>query len=243
MIVQTEARTPETTEDPPLDPEYRIDLWLVAGCLLCGAFFFAPIGIGCLIYGWVLYRRAQSAGAITRPWAATVVGLFCMVDASMNFLGWGTDFFWAHDTVLGQTLWTGWGRLIDGGYYLFYNSRSMGGTAFSGEKAVEFASVVMVFPMRLVATWAFLRMRRWGLQYMIITSWMYAVIWLVWAMNFSMDIEIRAGSSLFGIIGIWFVGFCAYGPFLLLPYFLTVDARLWNGDRGRGKKGPGRRDG
>lgn len=209
------------------DPHRKSDILIVAGLVVTGSFVFAPLGIPILIYGLVLLRRLRQSGEAVRPWVATAVGLFCLTDAAQNYFGWGTDFFWSHDTTLIRTFWMGYGHWFDGGYYLWYNTRGMGGTAFSGEKAMEFMGILLVFPMRIAACWAFLRMKRWGLQYMIMTSWFYILLWVTWVSNALMDYPIRFGAASLGFTGNFVMDIFYFGPFIMLPYLYTVDREQW----------------
>ena len=83
------------------------DGWLAAGILSCGTMLLGPFGAIPLIIGLVKLWRSVKAGTNVRPWAATVIGTFCMIDGMINFLPWSLDSF-AHNTVLGRTFITGY---------------------------------------------------------------------------------------------------------------------------------------
>lgn len=152
------------------DEQKIIDRWLLWGAMLTGTFVLAIPGVLMLVYAVYLTRKARAHGRAIRPDIITIIGIVCIVDAAINWLMWGIDFFPAHDTELGKTLFNGFGRLWDGAYYLGYNSTAAGGTGISSEKAFEFCGTLMMYPMRIVAGWGFLKMKRWGFQYMMVAS-------------------------------------------------------------------------
>ncbi len=206
----------------------RGDRWYIGGCVVCGTWLLGPIGVVMLLYGMLLMRRAKQRGADVRSWAITLIGGFILVDTSVNFFAWGMDLFPAHDSVLGRSLWMGYGQLIDGGYMYGYNSRSMGGVADPGEKSVQVGMVMMGMPIKMVAAWGFLKMKQWGLQWTIIAYWMYFAFWIVYLTNMTMDFPLRFGSSDYGVIGFWLlVNVPFLGPLVLLPYLHTVRRDLW----------------
>lgn len=222
-----------TTPSAPTKTDFkeiyrRGDFWFFVGCLLCGTWVLGPIGAPILVFGMLLIRKAQLGGFPIRPWTVTVVGGLALIDSSVNGLAWGIDLF-AHDTWVSRTLWTDYGQLVDGGYMLFYNSQAMGGLPDHGERALEISTVMLVMPIKGMAAWGFLKMKRWGLQWLILGNWLYVSIWVSYAANMSTNYELRYGSSDFGVIGFWLVAgipFC--GPMILLPYLHTVNKELWN---------------
>jgi hypothetical protein len=228
-----------TTVMPPPDPTGSVeaanqlfargDKIYIAGCLICGTWVLGPIGAAIVIYGLVLMRRAERAGADIRPWAITLVGGFIMVDTTVNMVAWGFDVFPAHDTLLGRSLWVDYGHLVDGGYLLYNNSTALGGVADHGEKAVQIAMVVMAMPIKLAACFGFLRRKRWGIQWMIISYWMYFLLWMIYLTNMLEDFTLRFGASSTGVLGFWLlVNIPFLGPLVLLPYLHTVRAEDWD---------------
>jgi hypothetical protein len=206
----------------------RGNWWYIAGCLVCGTWILGPIGAVMLIYGLVLMRRADKAGYLIRPWAITLVGGFIMVDTSVNMIAWGFDLLPAHDTALGSSLWIDYGRMVDGAYIFDYNSLALGGVADHGEKSVQIAMVLMSMPIKLAATWGFLKMKRPALQWMIISYWMYLLIWMMYLPNMMMDFSLRSGASDSGVPGFWLlVNVPFLGPLVLLPYLHTIDTSDW----------------
>jgi hypothetical protein len=204
------------------------DKLYIAGCLICGTWVLGPLGAAILVWGLVLLRRAQKAGAEIRPWAITLVGGFILVDTSVNMIAWGLDMLPAHDTVIGRSLWIDYGRLCDGAYYLFHNGTALGGVADRGEKALEIGMVVLAMPIKLTACWGFLQRKRWGLQWLIICYWMYLLIWMIYLPNMMQDFPLRFGGSETGVIGFWLlVNVPFLGPLVLLPYLHTVRADDW----------------
>jgi hypothetical protein len=225
-VLQSQAEAQELAEAQAMAE--RGDRFFIAGCIVCGTWLLGPIGAVILIYGMLLMRRAQRHGATIRPWAITLIGGFILVDTSVNFFAWGMDLFPAHDSVLGRSLWMGYGQLVDGAYMFGYNTNAMGGVADNGEKGVMVGMVLMGMPIKLVAAWGFLKMKQWGLQWTLIAYWMYFAFWMVYLTNMMMDFPLRFGSSDFGVIGFWLlVNVPFLGPLVLLPYLHTVRRDLW----------------
>ena len=51
--------------------------------------------------------------------------------------------------------------------------------------------MLTVFPMRIAAAIAFLQMKRWGHQWMIVTCWFGVVIWIGYTFNMTMYADVR----------------------------------------------------
>ncbi len=201
----------------------RADRLLFIGIVLGGSWILGPIAIPFLIGACVLMNRAQKRGELYRPWSVTIIGTFVLIDASVNYFGWGTDLLWSHGTEPMKTLWPGYGKLVDGAYYIDYNAGPYGGLSNNGEKTLEFYGVLVMYPMRIMAAWAFLKMKRWGLQMMIVTSWMYVAFWVAYASNVYADFDARAGASDFGNLGLWFILVVYATPFVIMPFLYTVN--------------------
>ena len=224
--VQSKAAALELAEAQAMAE--RGDRWFISGCIVCGTWILGPIGVVILLYGMLLMRRAQQRGADIRSWGITLIGGFILVDTSVNFFAWGMDFFPAHDSVLGRSLWMGYGQLVDGAYMYGYNTKALGGVADNGEKAVQLGMVLMGMPIKMVAAYGFLKMKQWGLQWTLISYWMYFAFWMIYLTNMLEDFPLRFGSSEFGVIGFWLlVNVPFLGPLVLLPYLHTVRRDLW----------------
>jgi hypothetical protein len=213
-----------------LDKKHRwvepADGWLAAGVFLCGTMLLGPFGAIPLIIGLVKLYRSVKAGTNVRPWAATVIGTFCMIDGMINFMPWSLDTF-AHNTVLGETFITGYGRFFDGAFFLHYNQGALGGVENHTEKMWQLLAVFVVMPMRVVSAWAFLQMKTWGLHFMKISSWLYLLLWTGYTMALSLDFQERMATSEFGM-GWWLFNLFYLSPMFVLPYLYTVDKRQWN---------------
>ena len=145
------------------------DGWLLAGCILSGTMILGPVGPLVLAVAVCKLWKSVKRGTNTRSWAATIIGTFCMIDGLINFSPWSFDTF-AHNTVLGQTFITGYGRFFDGAFYLHYNSGALGGVANHSEKMWQYLAVFILMPMRVVSAWAFMQMRTWGLHFMKVSG-------------------------------------------------------------------------
>jgi hypothetical protein len=88
---------------------------------------------------------------------------------------------------------------------------------------MEFMGVMLVLPMRMAASWGFLKMKRWGLQAMVMTSYMWLALWMTYIFQMYLTFNARQGASLFGITGVWalFIPFAT--PFVILPYLYTIN--------------------
>lgn len=187
----------------------------------------APLGLALLYLAIRRLRHARTIGEIVRPMAVTVFGVFAMVDASINFVGWSMDLF-SHETHLLQTMSRGFGRFVDGGYYFDYNSTWLGGVFDDGEKSLALIAVFMIFPVRILAAWAFLKLKRWGFRWMVITSWCYVLLWTSYTANLLQNYPDRLGNTLFGVTGWWVFDIFYMTPFLMLPWLYALDRRRWN---------------
>lgn len=76
---------------------------------------------------------------------------------------------------------------MDGGYFWHYNELWIGGAgAPPGEKAWIIVCILVVFPMRIAAAIAFLQMKRWGHQWLIVTCWFGVIAWFGYILNMTM---------------------------------------------------------
>jgi hypothetical protein len=196
--------------------------------MMCGSIVLGPIGLPALIYGIILHRRAERNGELCRPRILSIVSLFILVDAALNYVAWGVDLFPIHDTALGLTWWSGLGRTLDAAYYINYNTTPLGGTSFTAEKALQIGCVLLLFPMRIAGVWAMLQFKRWGHQVVIITAWGYIFVWVFWLSAQLMTFAPRMTHSLYGWCG--YMALCILGflgAFVTLPYLYSLDTRRW----------------
>src|SRR5262249_3454206 len=149
----------------------RADKWLIAGALLIGANAIAGIfGLPLFLWGLKLQRDAARAGLTVRPIMVTLIGYLVILDAGLNLKGWILDLV-ANHSLIYRMFYTAWGNAFDAGYFWHYNQLWIGGASAPGEKGWEVALVLTVFPMRIAAAIAFLQMKRWGYQWLLVTCW------------------------------------------------------------------------
>lgn len=215
---------PRATEGPLTR---RADRVLLVGTLILGTCVFGIVGLFVVALGFGLLRRAATAGEPQRPFAVTILGVFSLADACFYFMGWGLE-IGANSTHLMQVFSNGFGRLIDGGYYLEWGTLLLGGSGAPGEKSWGMMCVLALFPLRVVASWAFLKMKRWGFDFMVITSWMYALAWVGYLVNLTQDYENRFTTTEFGVIGWWVYNIWFITPFILLPWLYALNRNKWN---------------
>lgn len=206
-----------------LEPD---DVLLLIGLVLCGTMLTGPFGAIPLAVALVRCHRRAQAGVARRPWSVTVVGAFCFIDGCINFMPWSLDLLGSH-TVIGHTFMTGYGRMFDGAYWVHYNQGALGGTANHTEKMWQVLAVAILMPMRIVGSWAFLQLRRWGLHFMQVTGWLYLMLWVGYTMAMSLDYQQRLGASLYHVPGWWLYNLFYLSPVFVIPYAYTVDERFW----------------
>ena len=220
------AAAPESVPATParwLEPD---DGLLLVGLVLCGTMLTGPFGaipLGIALHR--CFRRAQ-LGTALRPLSVTIVGAFCFIDGCINFIPWSLDLLASH-TVIGHTFMTGYGRLFDGAYFLGYNHGALGGSANTTEKMWSLLAVAILMPMRMVAAWAFIQMRRWGLHFMRVTGWLYLMLWVGYTAAMSLDYQQRLGASIYHVPGWWIYNLFYLSPVFAIPYLYTVDERFW----------------
>jgi hypothetical protein len=207
--------------------QWSADKWLIAGALLLGTNAAGIIGLPLFLVGLKKLRDATKAGLSVRPIMVTLIGYLVMVDAGLNLQGWILDLV-ANHTLIYRVLYTAWGNVFDAGYFWHYNQLWIGGASAPGEKAWEVALVLVVFPMRIAASIAFLQMKRWGYQWLIVTCWFGVVIWVGYTMNMTVFADIRYDGVVFPVIGWWIYDIMYITPFLAIPYLHTVNREIFS---------------
>lgn len=205
----------------------RADRVLLIGAVVLGTCVLSLPGLVILCVALLMLKRAYAAGEPQRPFSVTILGAFSLVDASFFFMGWGLE-TGANSTFLMQLFSTGFGRMFDGGYYIDFNTLMLGGSGAAGEKSWGLLCVAALFPIRLVAAWAFLKMKRWGFDFMIMTSWMYAFAWFGYLVNLTQDYDLRFTTTEFGVVGWWVYNIWFITPFILLPWLYALNPNKWN---------------
>jgi hypothetical protein len=97
-----------------------------------------------------------------------------------------------------------------------------------GEKSWEIACVLVVFPMRMAAAIAFLQMKRWGHQWLIVTCWFGVVIWVGYVANMTIYADLRYTNIGFPVIAWWIYDIFYITPFLAIPYLHTVNREIFS---------------
>jgi hypothetical protein len=217
----------------PAQKKYRTGLYMFfAGVCLLGTVFLGPFGLILIVWGFLRSRKAEREGAIaTHPWGIALLGAFTIADSAANFIGWSIDLF-AGRAIIPRSAEFYYGTLFDGGYAHKWGTAQLGdvvlgGLNSPGEKALIVAAVLVVWPCRMAAAWAMLRMKPWGVSWMITSVWMTVTFWVVWVSNAVMDSENRFDTT-WGVVG-WFTfnGVYIMGPVMMLPYLYLIDQRQW----------------
>ncbi|MFE5478417.1 hypothetical protein ACFQ9R_22130 [Nocardia sp. NPDC056541] len=204
----------------------RADVWLTAGTALMGTYVLGLFGLPIFLRGVWLQRRAQQEGLSVRPLIVTLIGYLVILDAFLNSVGWVLDVFASH-TLVTRVFFTAWGNFFDAGYWWHYNELWIGGAGAPGEKGWEFACVLVVFPMRIAAAIAFLQMKRWGHQWLIVTCWFGVVIWVGYIVNMTVYADIRFDGVVLPVFGWWLYDIFYITPFLAIPYLHTVNREIF----------------
>ncbi|OCB14570.1 hypothetical protein A5717_10585 [Mycolicibacterium porcinum] len=207
--------------------ERSADKWLIAGTLLMGTNAAGIFGFPLFLWGLKKMRVASQAGLSVRPIMVTLIGYLVILDAGLNTQGWILDMVGNH-TLVYRVLYTGWGNLFDMGYFWHYNQLWIGGAGAPGEKGWEFALILIVFPMRIAAAIAFLQMKRWGYQWLIVTCWFGVVIWVGYVMNMTVYADLRYTGTALPVIGWWLYDIVYITPFLAIPYLHTVNREIFS---------------
>jgi hypothetical protein len=205
----------------------RADKWLIAGTLLMGTNVAGIFGFPLFLWGLALLRRALKSGLSVRPIIVTLIGYLVILDAGLNLQGWILDML-ANHSLIYRVLYTAWGNAFDAGYFWHYNQLWIGGAGAPGEKGWEVALILTVFPMRIAAAIAFLQMKRWGYQWLLLTCWFGVVIWIGYVMNMTVYADVRYAGVVFPVLGWWVYDIMYITPFLAIPYLHTVNREIFS---------------
>ena len=206
--------------------QWRADKWMMAGMLLMGTWVVGWIGFPFFLRGLMLQVEAAKQGLSVRPLMVTLIGYLVAIDSALNDIGWCIDLV-ANHSLMTRTVLTMWGNLFDGGYFWHYNELWIGGSGAPGEKAWVATCVPLVFAARLAAAIAFLQMKRWGHQWLIVTCWFGVVIWTGYVWNMTMYTDVRYTGTAFPVWGWWLYDIFYITPFLAIPYLHTVNRELF----------------
>lgn len=220
------ASTFDSHAERSRDAQRQADKWLTGGALVMGMTLPGPIGLVMFLHGLRLQRRASQQGLSVRPMIITLIGYMVFLDAALNCFGWALDLV-ANQSLLYRAFITAWGNFFDAGYFWHYNSLAIGGASAPGEKSWEIACVLIVFPMRMAASIGLLQMKRWGHQWMIVTCWFGAVIWVGYVANMTIYADTRYTHVVLPVIGWWLFDIFYITPFLAIPYLHTVNREVF----------------
>jgi hypothetical protein len=206
--------------------QWQADKWLMTGAFFMGTAILGLVGLPFFLRGLVLQVRAQRAGLSVRPKIVTLIGYLVFIDAALNSFGWSLDMI-ANHTLLARVFLMSWGALFDGGYFWHYNELFIGGATAPGEKSWEIALLPLVFCMRMAASIAFLQMKRWGHQWLVVTCWFGVVSWVGYVANMTIFADIRFSGVAFPVVGWWLYDIFYITPFLAIPYLHTVNREIF----------------
>jgi len=208
------------------EAQRQADKWMIWGAILMTTAVFGPIGFPLFIRGMMLQSKAQRAGLTVRPLICTLIGYLVIMDSGLNSMGWSLDMI-ANHSIITRTLVTAWGNMFDSAYFWHYNELWIGGTGMLGEKSWEFGLIPTVFCMRIAAAIGFLKMKRWGHQWLIVTCWMGVIYWVGYVANMTVFADLRYNHVVFPVIGWWLYDIFYITPFLAIPYLHTVNREIF----------------
>ena len=206
--------------------QWQADKWLISGAFFMGTTVLGLIGLPLFVYGLILQNRAKHAGLSIRPTIVTLIGYLVIIDCALNSFGWALDMI-ANHALLSRVFLMAWGNMFDAGYFWHYNELWIGGATAPGEKSWEIALLPIVFCMRMAAGIAFLQMKRWGHQWLVVTCWMGVLMWTGYVSNMTIFADIRYTSVVFPVVGWWLYDIFYITPFLAIPYLHTVNREIF----------------
>lgn len=192
----------------------------MAANFLAGTCLLSPVALPFIFLGFRQLNRLAASGKLVRPWSVTIVGMFAMIDAGINFWGWSVILF-ARDVNLIAAFHSLWGKVAEGGYYIDYGSTALGYGNVPDQMMVVFG-LLFAYPMRIAAGWGFLRMKRWGLQAMIFSAFVQIAFLTTYVAMYCLQFDLAAGSSLFGPLGYWAIALPMTSAVVTLPYLITL---------------------
>jgi hypothetical protein len=214
-------------EEKSRQVQRQADKWMIAGALLMGSAVLGAVGFPLFIRGMLILKKAQREGLSVRPLMVTLIGYLVVIDSGLNSIGWCLDLV-AHHSLINRVLTTGWGALVDGGYFWHYNELWVGGASAPGEKAWEISLITILFTMRMAAGIGFLQMKRWGQQWLVVTCWMGCIVWTGYNLNMTFFADVRYSHVAFPVWGWWVYDIFYITPFLAIPYLHTVNREIFS---------------
>jgi hypothetical protein len=205
----------------------RADKWMISGAFLLGTAILGIFGLPIYLRGLLLQVQAERQGLTVRPLMVTLIGYLVIIDAALNTLGWALDLI-ANHTLIARLFLTTWGAMFDAGYFWHYNELWVGGATAPGEKAWEISLLPVVFGMRLAAGIAFLQMKRWGHQWLVVTCWFGVVAWVGYVANMTIFADVRFSHVAFPVWGWWLYDIFYITPFLAIPYLHSVNREIFS---------------
>src|SRR3546814_8667438 len=162
---------------------------MIGGTLLMGTGALGLFGFPLFLRGLRLQMAAAKAGLSVRPLMVTLIGYLVIIDSALNSIGWGLDLF-ANHSLVNRLMTAGWGAMFDGGYFWHYNELRIGGAGAPGEKGWEISLILGLFFPRLAAGIAFLQLKSWGQQWLVVTCWMGLLVGLGYKLHMPLYAEV-----------------------------------------------------
>lgn len=200
----------EATQVDPTNK--KIDRYLLGGAALVGLALPSPIGLAMIFYGLYLESQERKAGRITRPAVITAIAIFGMVNGLVNLFS-AHGMLFASDNPFFMPLVKVYGIFIDERYWAYgYDTAWWGGPEDRYEATWNITNGFLLFPIYTVAHYGLYRMKRWGYQWTITFSWIFAYGCMHYAIN----------HTLFGNENQWTAEFPIWGWAIMnYPYNIT----------------------
>lgn len=230
MTTLTQGKAPfggyDAHQESSKSAQTRADKWMIGGTLLMGTGVLGLIGFPLFLRGLQLQIAAAKAGLSVRPVMVTLIGYLVIIDSALNSISWTLDLF-ANHSLINRVMTAGWGAIFDGGYFWHYNELRVGGAGAPGEKGWEISLILGLFCPRLAAGIAFLQMKRWGQQWLVVTCWMGLIVWIGYNLNMTFYADVRYANITFPVWGWWLYDIFYITPFLAIPYLHTVNREIF----------------
>ncbi len=207
-----------------MNPDKRVDRYLLGGAALMGLALPSPIGLAMIFYGLYLESLERRAGRITRPAVITAIALFGMANGMVELFS-AHGMLLASENPLFKPLVKVYGIYIDERYWGYgWGTGWWGGPANKFESTWNMATGYLLFPIYTVAHYGLYRMKRWGYQWTLIFSWLFAYGCMHYAINHTLHGNENQWSAVFPVWGWALVNY----PYNMTPFIALFILHMAN---------------
>jgi hypothetical protein len=209
----------------------RVDRYLLGGAALVGLALPSPIGLAMILYGLHLESQERKAGNITRPAVITAIALFGMANGLVELFS-AHGMLFASNNPIFQPLVKVYGIFIDERYWAYgFNTEWWGGPSDKYEATWNLTTGFLLFPFYTVAHYGLYRMKRWGYQYTLVFSWIFAYGCMHYAINHTLFANENQWTAVYPIWG-WIVVNYPYNitPFIAVCILSVANRNMFSLD-------------